>query len=1476
MRKALVTLFALVSLAVLLGLTVILGSAISREMSSRMAELKSKGIETLESVLGHKVTYASISPSFLNYLEIRGLTIQDAVHPEKPLLTIHRVRIYYSLVHLLTRRDPVGSLREIQILNTRFSLDLQKDKSVIELLQRLTAAGTGDSGLRARFTGADVDMTLQSGGVTLSISHLFFQVDAEKNALAVSFRGDCHGVLPSGFDFSSGLNVAGKIDRAFTWSDLTVRLQSFESSLVDLEKQTLQVVWKGSQVQVQKIEDRSPIDLGVTADLDKKQLTVSFQTDGLRPDQLMRFSRGLARFNNWLKAPLTAAGHLTYSFSKGSLSYQAGVSAWFQDQLPVHDLTVDSTFTGTEKGASFSPLRISSPGGSLQFDGSISYNDFYPEGLLTLVNVQAGTGRRVSADLAIRRSKSGLTVSGRHLRVGEVGFDDFSIALSPEERGTAFALESSFADTATGHISAHGELLLRKPVRSALASGDTAIVTFPRITLSASLRDVPPDKVYHLLAGAGALSKQQEDLRSMLTRYKVTADLEMTTDLSTATVSSRDVTITEVDDPATTVRFSALVDSAHVAINDLSGTVKGYSLAGSFLASFVEEGQLAFSSDLTFLGTPFSFKGRYSDAGGLYASGSYGLEVNVVPNRDGTYSLQAKAVRLPVPFAGSSVSMSFDASGLYSGPAEWVVRAPSFTVFNVPLLESRQNTIDVSARFTPSRLELQRISFKDAYSALAGSAEATISMPQDPFDPHFLTELSAQFRGTLKGRVGAESYSAQGSLKKGMLGITVGFDGVPLERMRSLSIKGALSGSGAITGPLAKPSMTFLVSLKEGRLGTDPISMETAASLAPDLIQFSSLKLTYLAHSLSDGTGILDMKKDTFSLSARYTGEYFTDHVRLLARLEGQFAPPASGVSRPNILDQVLQGKLSLDEITVEGKPFQPWAVSFHAEKGRLTLDGGPGNSIHGSIDSHLAFAIHLARPLPFLGDAGGRIIGDRIEASVGVETFDATVLNSVLKTAPITTQAGTSPVLTFASGTASGRISISGPVNDPDFNGELSVLGAGIRTAYSPDEAGPMATKLIFDGKGFHFPRVLVNAGASRLSAEATFTIDHWAPVAFDLTLRTEGETSTHLRVKFGRMIADGHAQGIMRIAGDDASTNVTGDIQVTDCRITLGPAMQGSFVPETPPTFLTLNAETGKRVEFAWPSESYPVLRTTASPGGKLAVTYRGDTGAYTVKGTAAVQGGEVYYFERSFILRRGTIAFNEDQQSFDPHITARAEAREWDPSTGEEVRIYLDADNPLSKFTPRFSSDPPRSENYLLAMIGAPFVTRAETQGLPLSAALISSDIVSQTWVLRPLEQRLRDVLGVDMVSVRTQIIQNLLVQKIFGTALNPLDNTSVSLGKYLGNDLFLEMLLRLQTQPVPGSTGLSVTPSGGGVGLPPIPANTLPNPGIGLTPQLEWSMEWTTPFFTLDWIFQPQHPETLFLTDNALSFSWRLSY
>ncbi len=342
---------------------------------------------------------------------------------------------------------------------------------------------------------------------------------------------------------------------------------------------------------------------------------------------------------------------------------------------------------------------------------------------------------------------------------------------------------------------------------------------------------------------------------------------------------------------------------------------------------------------------------------------------------------------------------------------------------------------------------------------------------------------------------------------------------------------------------------------------------------------------------------------------------------------------------------------------------------------------------------------------------------------------------------------------------------------------------------------------------------------------------------------------------VKFGSLVADGRASGGAHIVGGERRTDVTGSAVVSDCRIFLGPYPSGAFAAEDPPTFVAFTVRTGKRVEFLWPSETFPVLRTTAAAGGGVDVTYRGDTGGYTVKGATEVHGGEIFYFDRSFVVKSGSIVFDETEAAFDPRITARAEVREWDSVENEEVKIYLDADSRLSQFSPRFSSDPSRTDVQILAMIGAPIFERAGEQGLGVQALMLSSDILSQFGLLRPFEQRIRQLLNLDMFSIRTQIVQNLVAQKVFGVELNPLDNTALSLGKYLGNDLFLEMLVRLQSRP--GVAGSS-------------------NPTGTLTSEVELNIEWATPFFLLEWSFLPKTPETLFLADNSLSMQWRYSY
>ena len=128
---------------VLVALTAFAAWELDRVFTERMAELKTHTIEALEHLLGRQVTYAAISPSIFQYIEVRDLTVHGIEHPDDAILTIHTIRVYYSLAQLLTHREPMRALREIRVMNTRITLDLDRDKDLVDLVLRLAEGKTG-------------------------------------------------------------------------------------------------------------------------------------------------------------------------------------------------------------------------------------------------------------------------------------------------------------------------------------------------------------------------------------------------------------------------------------------------------------------------------------------------------------------------------------------------------------------------------------------------------------------------------------------------------------------------------------------------------------------------------------------------------------------------------------------------------------------------------------------------------------------------------------------------------------------------------------------------------------------------------------------------------------------------------------------------------------------------------------------------------------------------------------------------------------------------------------------------------------------------------------------------------------------------------------------------------------------------------------------------------------------------------------
>ena len=119
-------------------------------------------------------------------------------------------------------------------------------------------------------------------------------------------------------------------------------------------------------------------------------------------------------------------------------------------------------------------------------------------------------------------------------------------------------------------------------------------------------------------------------------------------------------------------------------------------------------------------------------------------------------------------------------------------------------------------------------------------------------------------------------------------------------------------------------------------------------------------------------------------------------------------------------------------------------------------------------------------------------------------------------------------------------------------------------------------------------------------------------------------------------------------------------------------------------------------------------------------------------------------LHSYNRNFYIKSGAIKFNPEELS-NPIVTFRAETREKD-FKGQTVKIIMSVENQyLDKMEPRFSSEPAKSENDILTMLGQIVVADSNKATDFLFAA---SDYALQSTVMRSMENKLRDLLNFDI--------------------------------------------------------------------------------------------------------------------------------
>ncbi len=1415
---------------------------IDQRLDQKMEDLKVQAIDKLESQLGRKIRYRSISPSVFGFLAVRDLTIFSDINTETVLLKINRVKIYYNVLALLFKKDPINALSEIQVSNSVFRIEQDRDAELIEfLIEFISTLKLAELGQALKLSGVNINLTYITDDGRVELSRLFFSIASSADFYKLNLR--CSILYEQQAEYgaflSSRIKLKGRVDQALTWSDLSVRVFSLATHLFSVRRQTLQINYRENTLEVRKIQDRAPFDIQLLFDLGSQELTLQFQSENFQPSKLFNLQGAMEKYNNLLSNRISAAGTIHYALDSGALDYRLDFAAEVKDPRLPFSLDLVTHLYGDERVVFLEPFSLNSEQGRVEFFGNVLLENYFPAGFLKLEDIQSIPGRRLNASFTLARAGRSLSVFGSRLTIGTTSFENMELEIRPHKREFEFSIATSLRSHVSNQVAAAGKLSLKPNVR---------------LEMDLDLDDVVLSTLYRLVTAPGDYSYQTD---RRLQPYLASSSLSLQTDFTDIVFSSSDVEISDRFNPENRLRFAVEGNQQQLELDRIVLDWQGYSGLGRLRAQF-ERDKTSFELLLNVEGYPYDLKGFVAPGREIHVEGAYGLDatfrnrkqerlLSYPDRREWVWGqpVQLLLDEFPLPLKSGTVYISTDISGVVTPEGQLSIASKYTNLENILLLPRlSKNSLELSFTLQDDLLELHEISYRDRFSSIRGKGSFQI----DSFRPPAGTG-----KVILRDRDNVEMYSLAGSFRDGDVVVDLMFQAAPLERFGEFIIRGDLSGSAKISGELSQPVISGDLELENGRINIDPISLSFGFDWAEEKLTVEALNLSYFTHRLEHGQGMFDLPGGVFSFTAGYRARYFERKVGLNIDLEGGFDSSLAKLTKDAFFNSDTEGSLRFWGITVDEENVADWVIRFSAREGILALEGGPENGIRAQITKENEFTLSLLAPLPIRGKGRGSIQADRVGAAFDIEWFDMQVINTL--TYP-------NEIFSFSGGYAYGSLNITGLVTDPDFYGILDVVDAEVDFAYSPDSVKPIDGRLVFNEKTFTMERLSSSAGRAQVSGEGVFYMDHWIPVAFELLFEVERNPGIRISNKFGTVSADGYVSGRVRVFGDETFTQVEGDLTMETCRIVLEKGEEEVVDPDDPTLFVKINLQTGKRVEFYWPSIVFPILHTYAKQGEKVSLVYDGDKEIFSMNGNIEIRGGEIFYFDRSFYLKKGSVNFEETFDELDPRIVALAEIRERDQNN-EEIRIYLEVNNRLSQFTPRFYSEPSRSDVEILNYIGGALVGDYGRETLGRSAVMLTSDLVSQFGIIAPFERAVRDILGLDLFSIRTQVVQNILIDRlnVFNTqndsknVWESLDNTTLSLGKYLGTDLFLEMSFRVQSVDTP--TALS-------------------DEGSQLEMESELNFEWTTPFFLMEWSFAPKHPEDLYITDNSIGFTWKFSY
>jgi hypothetical protein len=1448
--------------AALFALTALALRPLQKNIHSRMEELRDGLIGGAEAYLGRKITYSSIGPSIFGTLDIRNIRISGS-GPE-PLLFISRFRISYSLLDLI--RGSPQAIRSARIDRPVLSLDLERDREFINLVQELS--NNSPDFLSASPLGDFADLlpdklllrirngqgSLAAGAARYRLQGLNLDVSAEDRLITVNGKGNAGLALALAsrepLSARLAMEISGSFSSALDEGSARITVPFLSGDLFRLHALGFDFTLRDQFITLEKSSGGN-FDFFLNYGLSGGDLLARLACDGFSLKNLVSLQGAWSPYSPWLAFSLSGGAFLERD-SLGNLNYHAGISGAVAGGEPMGGSVLEVSLDGDGHYLDLKRLyvnipRPSSPAakappvrGGIDIQGGSGLRPLSPNGRIILSDFSLTGNGGLTADLSLSTQGRETSVFGETLTLGTVQLSAFDASVIRLEDSLGFSLSAlrftgmeTYGEVQMSSLSLEGSL----DYRPFQAEASLMLDSFSVIALNEMAAVFVREPVMPWM-GRNA----REDLAA-------TAEIFLTTDLEHILYNA----------PRFVIAYRGL--GGVVGLFSVSGTDQRFDLTegrvtwanGGVLftgyADFSNPREIDFSLMANYRDLSYFFEGLL-DSRSLDIQGSYGLRANFSAGGGGAFSGTIEAADIPIPFRGQYARLSLGSSLRYESPRLW-----SFTVDRLEILDiltpaSPGASFRLSGGIDQDGALFPVLVYNDSKGPLNG--KALFSWERD----------FSGLTGTLgmEDEQGFERYALEAVYGDKHLDLRLTASLAQLGRFMFNAYNAQADGDISLSWD-SLDSFRADMNLRSLRARIQDGDFRASASADMDSEEFNlrDLRITYGGLEAAMPRFRVSRAGSRAETEALVRGGAAGRTLDLAFALDAGFAPSESWLEFSRAL-QSLRGTIHVAEARLDSlRSGEPFDFLFSREGPVLSLSGGPRNMIRLQIDGNGDFYAGLSGPSPIRGSITGTITSKTIEAQTPDLYID---LASLWHFVPVKTD------VSFTGGFVSAALEIRGPLGDPEFFGQARGSSLRIQVpAYISQDILPIPFSVAIEGNEMTFGPVPATVGGGAGIITGWFRFDRWIPNIFSMDIQVPPETPIPFDFDITGFLAHGDVSGNLRLTMEDLIFGITGDLTANNTEIGLDTdeiaRAQGvdMFADIRNPVVLDIEVTTGRKVEFLWPNAEIPILQASADMGTRVKVATDTLGRRFSLTSDVKIRSGEVFYFERSFYIREGSLSFRENEIQFDPRISVRAEVR--DRTNEGPVTISMIVENaPLLSFTARFESSPPLSQMEIFSLLGqnltgAPVDESAGAMGWGFMNS--TADALAQFSVIRRLERQIRDFLRLDMFSVRTQVLQNAVFQaaglrnrvdRINGVG-NYFDNTTVFLGKYIGRDMFVQSMLSIRYDENKTTLG-----------------------GYSFEPDIGVELE--SPLFNIRWDFIPAHPENWYVNDNSITLMWTKSF